>query len=86
MLIQQYLYIDRLLDSSLPHDLLNEYNDRIPSSISEEPETPVTASSYAPKKVKRTPRDIYRSAEMAPLLTDEAVEPPDIPLLEGRCR
>ncbi|CAK7265666.1 hypothetical protein SEPCBS119000_001629 [Sporothrix epigloea] len=26
MLIQQYLYIDRLLDSSLPHDLLNEYN------------------------------------------------------------
>lgn len=26
-LIQQYIYIDRLLDSSLPHDLLNEYNN-----------------------------------------------------------
>lgn len=25
-LIQQYLYIDRLLDSSLPHDLIQEYN------------------------------------------------------------
>ncbi|EHA58268.1 cation efflux family protein [Pyricularia oryzae 70-15] len=44
-LIQQYLYIDRLLDSSLPHDLLNEYNYmpasafrgvEIPETISEE--------------------------------------------------
>lgn len=26
-LIQQYIYIDKLLDSSLPHDLLNEYNN-----------------------------------------------------------
>jgi len=45
-LIQQYLYIDRLLDSSIPHDLVNEYNNMPPSSfrgvevpdtISEEP-------------------------------------------------
>ncbi|KAI1844321.1 hypothetical protein JX265_007841 [Neoarthrinium moseri] len=45
-LIQQYLYIDKLLDSSLPHDLLNEYNDmpashfrgvEIPTTIREEP-------------------------------------------------
>ncbi|KAI1414817.1 hypothetical protein F5Y13DRAFT_158367 [Hypoxylon sp. FL1857] len=44
-LVQQYLYIDRLLDSSLPHDLLNEYNTLhhssfkdldIPTTISEE--------------------------------------------------
>lgn len=44
-LVQQYLYIDRLLDSSLPHDLLNEYNDmpashfrgvEIPDTIREE--------------------------------------------------
>lgn len=44
-LIQQYLYIDRLLDSSLPHDLLNEYNNmpvsafkgvEIPETITEE--------------------------------------------------
>jgi hypothetical protein len=26
-LLQQYIYIDRLLDSSLPHNLLNEYNE-----------------------------------------------------------
>ncbi|MCJ1396394.1 hypothetical protein MMC18_009284 [Xylographa bjoerkii] len=41
-LISQYLYIDRLLDSSLPHNLLNEYNQPIdphmdiPSTINEE--------------------------------------------------
>jgi hypothetical protein len=55
-LVQQYLYIDRLLDSSLPHDLLNEYNNTpssgnqssaalreivgVPATISEEPRTP----------------------------------------------
>ncbi|KAI0012164.1 hypothetical protein F4779DRAFT_614875 [Xylariaceae sp. FL0662B] len=52
-LVQQYLYIDRLLDSSLPHDLLNEYNDLphnsykeldVPATISEEP---TSASSFA---------------------------------------
>jgi hypothetical protein len=26
-LLQQYIYIDRLLDSSLPHNLLNEYSE-----------------------------------------------------------
>ena len=42
-LIQSYLYIDRLLDSSLPHNLLQEYHDEptnkpdIPQTISEEP-------------------------------------------------
>ncbi|KAI0889814.1 uncharacterized protein GGS22DRAFT_4276 [Annulohypoxylon maeteangense] len=44
-LVQQYIYIDRLLDSSLPHDLVNEYNTLhhssfkeldIPTTISEE--------------------------------------------------
>ncbi|KAL8294104.1 hypothetical protein RB597_008098 [Gaeumannomyces tritici] len=53
-LIQQYLYIDRLLDSSLPHDLLNEYNNmpasafrgvEIPETISEESSTPPTTGS-----------------------------------------
>ncbi|MCJ1397100.1 hypothetical protein MMC11_000292 [Xylographa trunciseda] len=43
-LISQYLYIDRLLDSSLPHNLLNEYNQapdpHIPSTINEEVSTP----------------------------------------------
>lgn len=43
-LIAQYLYIDRLLDSSLPHDLIQEYNQPAANSdmhtISEEPSTP----------------------------------------------
>ncbi|KAJ9643102.1 hypothetical protein H2199_004626 [Coniosporium tulheliwenetii] len=47
-LIQQYSYIDRLLDSSLPHSLLQEYNQLcsgldIPTTIVEEPRsTPVS--------------------------------------------
>ncbi|PHH63781.1 hypothetical protein CDD81_5438 [Ophiocordyceps australis] len=46
-LIQQYMYIDCLLDSSIPHDLLNEYSVEleasafrpidVPATISEEP-------------------------------------------------
>ena len=42
-LISSYLYIDRLLDSSLPHNLIQEYNQpanpdlHIPKTISEEP-------------------------------------------------
>ncbi|KAI9759432.1 MAG: hypothetical protein M4579_002346 [Chaenotheca gracillima] len=39
-LIEQYTYIDRLLDSSLPHTLIQEYNQPdlgIPKTISEEP-------------------------------------------------
>ncbi|RCI07935.1 hypothetical protein L249_5849 [Ophiocordyceps polyrhachis-furcata BCC 54312] len=53
-LIQQYMYIDCLLDSSIPHDLLNEYSAEleasafrpidVPPTISEEP---VLASSLA---------------------------------------
>ncbi|KAK9776889.1 putative Cation efflux protein cytoplasmic domain-containing protein [Seiridium cardinale] len=132
-LIQQYLYIDRLLDSSLPHDLLNEYNDmpashfrgvEIPDTIREEPSSASRSavgsfiegpgnktgdssppgeengnseaqngeSAKNPKKVKRTPRDIYRATEMTPLFSneddeDEAVwdgegPKPEIPWLE----
>lgn len=93
-MIQQYIYIDRLLDSSLPHDLLNEYTNtpgsgpsssalreslEVPPTISEEPSTPVLScdpsqpsngSGSLPKKVKRTPREIYKvSGENTPLLT-----------------
>lgn len=105
-LVQQYLYIDRLLDSSLPHDLLNEYNDmpassfggvEIPITISEESApnnktadsllaadgdygsgaaagimSPNPASDPCIKRVKRTPKDIYRATETTPLfLPDE---------------
>lgn len=130
-LIQQYLYIDKLLDSSLPHDLLNEYNDmpashfrgvEIPDTIREE--TPsanrsavgslldggsgkISEAGTPPndetgngkgstdilaKKVKRTPRDIYRATETTPLFTSEDDDDeevwdgegprPDIPWLE----
>ena len=80
-LIQQYLYIDRLLDSSLPHDLLNEYNTitnpglrplDIPDTVSEEGGLSTLASylgTDAPRKVKRTPKDIYRPTETTPLFS-----------------
>lgn len=47
-LIQHYLYIDRLLDSSLPHHLIQEYSHpessqvHIPSTIHEEITSPAT--------------------------------------------
>ena len=136
-LIQQYLYIDKLLDSSLPHDLLNEYNNlpashfrgvEVPDTICEEPNSSAvsrTASRGGPegsvgggskaasgvgtpllsdgsngrsengdlavsKKVKRTPKDIYRATETTPLFTEdddnwdeEGLGPkPEIPWLE----
>lgn len=77
-LIQQYLYIDKLLDSSLPHDLIEEYNATpidIPPTIPENSTdgTPAGApgAETPPKthKVKRT-KDIYRlpTDENTPLL------------------
>lgn len=112
LLVQQYLYIDRLFDSSLPHDLLNEYNDtpgtsnvsglrnvEVPPTISEEPRTPssepTTPGEAGPsgngtmtKKVKRTPRELYKvSNEASPLLShdedeDEDGPKPEIPGME----
>ncbi|KAL3417284.1 cation diffusion facilitator 10 [Phlyctema vagabunda] len=99
-LIQQYIYIDRLLDSSLPHDLLNEYNDTpgfgssaglsVPATISEEPGrtepgTPIlngeNGNGSTSKKIKRTPRELYKvSTEQTPLLD---VHDPDEDLYDG---
>ncbi|ESZ98294.1 hypothetical protein SBOR_1287 [Sclerotinia borealis F-4128] len=87
-LIQQYVYIDRLLDSSIPHDLLNEYEHNaasgrfaVPATISEEePRTPPEADTptsngnsaeSVPKRLKRTPREIYKVTEETPLLLSE---------------
>ncbi|KAK4040508.1 hypothetical protein C8A01DRAFT_46141 [Parachaetomium inaequale] len=74
-LVQQYLYIDRLLDSSLPHDLLNEYNN-MPASAFRGVEVPATimetsaASLGEPaRKVLRTPRAIYSANETTPLFS-----------------
>ncbi|KAF4581247.1 cation diffusion facilitator 10 [Ophiocordyceps camponoti-floridani] len=58
-LIQQYMYIDCLLDSSIPHDLLNEYSAEleasafrpidVPPTITEEPTvTSSLATSHEP--------------------------------------
>lgn len=80
-LVQQYRYIDRLLDSSLPHDLLNEYNDmpasafrgvEIPATVAEEHHlagSPNGESAKPARKVKRTPKDIYRPTETTPLFS-----------------
>ncbi|KAI0450627.1 hypothetical protein F5B21DRAFT_424683 [Xylaria acuta] len=135
-LVQQYLYIDRLLDSSLPHDLLNEYNDlphssfkgvEVPETITEEAASlpksitiplnsgrsyeDITSPNASPrpefqdgnlnessgsppaqkgilvKKVKRTPKDIYRPTETTPLFNNEEDEDygapkPEIPWLK----
>ncbi|KAH6854378.1 hypothetical protein B0I37DRAFT_361808 [Chaetomium sp. MPI-CAGE-AT-0009] len=74
-LVQQYLYIDRLLDSSLPHDLLNEYNN-MPASAFRGVEIPATImeTSSAPfgepaRKVVRTPKAIYCPTETTPLFS-----------------
>ncbi|EPQ63587.1 hypothetical protein BGT96224_A21320 [Blumeria graminis f. sp. tritici 96224] len=85
-LVKQYIYIDRILDSSLPHDLLNEYNNvptygtqrkepAVPPMITEEEERTTQANASInpieapPKKIKRTPRELYKvSNEQAPLL------------------
>ncbi|KAI9739609.1 MAG: hypothetical protein M1834_006327 [Cirrosporium novae-zelandiae] len=75
-LVSQYLYIDRLLDSSMPHELIQEYHTNldIPSTIREEPPSPGISPSDSstnatdstqpdkskPSKVKRTPKAIYK--------------------------
>ncbi|KAA8646322.1 hypothetical protein EYZ11_008449 [Aspergillus tanneri] len=81
-LIAQYVYIDRLLDSPLPHRLIGDYhhqsdlfdNDAVVMS-----EGGSTASDRAgPKKsgkVKRTPQNLYRIPdENSPLLPASADE------------
>ncbi|KAI9661909.1 MAG: hypothetical protein M1821_009149 [Bathelium mastoideum] len=53
-LIQQYVYIDRLLDSSLPHNLIQEYNNPPVSSVTVPPaireETPPATPGLGTKK------------------------------------
>jgi len=95
------------LDSSLPHDLLNEYNDThggfgstslrevvdVPDTISEEPHSPLetppsSGAGTLSKKVKRTPREIYKiSTEQTPLISHEEDDDydgpePEIPGME----
>lgn len=64
-LITSYAYIDRLLDSSLPHDLIQEYqmpahnssheqNPKIPSTIPENPQSPTINARHPSVDVETT--------------------------------
>ncbi|PWY80258.1 cation diffusion facilitator [Aspergillus sclerotioniger CBS 115572] len=89
-LISQYVYIDRLLDSSLPHRLIVDYHNNQPAESPAAPngQTNNTASygtgdTQAPGKIKRTPRNLYRiPSESSPLLPPTIEErtpsPPEI--------
>ncbi|KAI1083076.1 hypothetical protein F5B20DRAFT_444963 [Whalleya microplaca] len=86
-LVQQYLYIDRLLDSSLPHDLLNEYNDLphnsykeldVPATISEEP---TSASSLGRSGSSSGPRTANPSDITTPSVSSANLR--DIPSENG---
>ncbi|KAF1839099.1 cation diffusion facilitator 10 [Decorospora gaudefroyi] len=63
-LIQNYLYIDRLLDSSLPHNLIQEYTNlesgpvQIPSTITEESSTATTPAALTPAGDGSTPNHL----------------------------
>lgn len=71
-IISHYLYIDRLLDSSLPHNLIDDYNDcghshPLPPPDTTPELTPQVNSKAA--RIKRTPHNLYRIPdETAPLL------------------
>ncbi|USP75807.1 uncharacterized protein yc1106_03081 [Curvularia clavata] len=60
-LIQNYLYIDRLLDSSLPHNLIQEYTNlesgavKIPTTITEESSSVGTPVADGPNSGTTTP-------------------------------
>ncbi|KAJ5642011.1 hypothetical protein N7490_006011 [Penicillium lividum] len=76
-LISQYLYIDRLLDSSLPHNLIEDYNGCHHHATAELPETDSTERRPSPKgsRIKRTPHNLYRIPdETAPLLSPPSDE------------
>ncbi|KAL4778202.1 hypothetical protein BJX76DRAFT_366584 [Aspergillus varians] len=81
-LISQYVYIDRLLDSSLPHRLIVEYQHNRTDALRELAKgtngTEQEGSYYGsfegivdddqPKKIKRTPRNLYRIPSESSLL------------------
>jgi cation diffusion facilitator family transporter len=83
-LIARYLYIDRLLDSSLPHILMAEYDQptqtaNIPTTIYEERhglDGEVSRDVRVDHKVKRTPKTLYKLPdEQSPLLEGEEALP-----------
>jgi hypothetical protein len=88
-LIAQYLYIDQLLDSSLPHNLMAEYEQvgqssvNVPNTISEEPQSPETKANSIENK---HPADREVKADHKVKRTPKNLyKLPDVrtPLLEG---
>ncbi|KAE8145095.1 hypothetical protein BDV25DRAFT_170817 [Aspergillus avenaceus] len=80
-LIAQYVYIDRLLDSSLPRRLIGDYQQARPDTPPEnsrvnDPDPTTTDEGHEPSqryyRIKRTPRNLYRiPSESTPLLSQE---------------
>lgn len=89
-LIAQYLYIDRLLDSSLPHDLMHEYDDSpehilpgIPKqdgAMNGSSKHTADDNASTEARLKRTPKNLYRLrsvSETSPLLLGNEDPDPD---------
>ncbi|KAL4994189.1 hypothetical protein BDV10DRAFT_10022 [Aspergillus recurvatus] len=88
-LISRYIYIDRLLDSSLPHRLIVEYQQNRAGGSAKGTNGNANEGGYGsfedlaedevPKKIKRTPRNLYRipseSSLLLPQTTDGEASP-----------
>lgn len=77
LLIDSYCYIDRLLDSSLPHNLIQEYNQPshpdIPQTISEEPPSPPSDGAKPAGKIMDRPQENGNSTNMKVKRTPKAL-------------
>ncbi|KAG2413993.1 hypothetical protein HFD88_003184 [Aspergillus terreus] len=90
-LISQYVFIDRLLDSSLPHRLIDDYQhprfspcgqDTVGPTNGEAHEEGHYGATEGTGKIKRTPRNLYRipseSSLLLPPVADENAPSPDL--------
>ncbi|KAL4864661.1 hypothetical protein BDV12DRAFT_9074 [Aspergillus spectabilis] len=88
-LISQYVYIDRLLNSSLPHRLIVDYQHNRTGAGALDSTDGINGHTYGegyygafdgpaesdqPKKIKRTPRNLYRIPSESSLLLPQAEE------------
>ncbi|SPJ79120.1 related to cation diffusion facilitator 10 [Fusarium torulosum] len=65
-LIQQYLYIDALLDSAIPHDLLNEYQAELDSSAFRPVDVPDTITEEPTSTTETSPLNGSTPASFTP--------------------
>ncbi|KAH7016078.1 cation efflux family protein [Microdochium trichocladiopsis] len=64
-LIRMYLYIDQLLESSVPHDLLNEYCESLNASAFRPIDVPHTISEGLPTPLDASPNSPSQLASLA---------------------